>query len=1069
MEQAEEGETQPGGADLSSTERKVRFGFFFALICLAVVGVVSYLSVVRLNEDAARVEHTHEVLGSLELLLAAATDSETAERGYVITADEGYLDPYRQAAAVVEGETRHLRELTADNRSQQQRLDAVAALAAERLANLRAVVEIRKTDGFAAAQREILTGKGKRFHDRIRQLIAQMEDNETSLLKEREQRTTRSSSIARAVIIGGGLLGCGIVAPALLVVRRDFAGRVRAERALREANDRLELRVRQRTAQLEKAGETDARLAAIIASSDDAIASKDLQGIITSWNPGAERLFGYSAQEAVGEPMAMLIPAERSGEGPALLAGIARGETTDHFETVRIAKDGRKIDVSVTISPIRDREGRIIGASKIARDITERKRAEETVQKSELRYRTLFETLIEGFCTIEMIFDATGKPVDYRFLEINPAFARQTGLHDAQGKLMRDLAPQHEAHWFEIYGRVALTGEPVHFENEAKALGRCFDVRAYRVGGAESRKVGILFNDITDRKLGEAKVQAQLARLNLLQQITRAIGERQDIKSIFQVVIRRLEEHLPVDFCCICLYEPAENCVIVTSVGAHSEAVAMELAMTAQARIEIDQNGLSQCVRGRLVYEPDISRVQFPFPQRLARGALRSMVAAPLLVESKVFGVLIAARQQAHSFSSGECEFLRQASEHVALAAHQAQLYSALQQAYDDLRQTQKAVMQQERLLALGQMASGIAHDINNAISPVAIYTDSLLERERNLSPSGRTQLETIQRAIDDVAHTVARMREFYRPREAQLALLPVDINAIVKQVMELTRARWSDMAQHRGIAIEMRTELGADLPAIMGAESEIREALTNLIFNAVDAMPDGGALTLRTRLAQERGVVQIEVIDAGVGMDENTRGRCLEPFFSTKGERGTGLGLAMVYGTVQRHSAEIEIESAVGKGTTVRLSFAIPATPAVRAATATTVSAVPALRILVVDDDPLVLKSLRDALESDGHVVTTADGGQAGIDAFLAARAQGNAFPVVITDLGMPYVDGRKVSNAIKTATPGTIVLLLTGWGQRLVADGDIPPHVDRVLSKPPKLRELREALARCWEARAA
>lgn len=1069
MEQAEEGENQPGGADLSSTERKVRFGFFLALICLAVVGVVSYLSVVRLNEDAARVEHTHEVLGSLELLLAAATDSETAERGYVITADEGYLDPYRQAAAVVEGETRHLRELTADNRSQQQRLDAVAALVADRLANLRAVVELRKTDGFAAAQREILTGKGKQFHDRIRQLIAQMEDNETSLLKEREQRTARSSSIARAVIIGGGLLGCGIVALALLVVRRDFAGRVRAERALREANDRLELRVRQRTAQLEKAGEADARLAAIIASSDDAIASKDLQGIITSWNPGAERLFGYSAQEAVGEPMAMLIPAERSGEGPALLAGIARGETTDHFETVRIAKDGRKIDVSVTISPIRDREGRIIGASKIARDITERKRAEETVQKSELRYRTLFETLIEGFCTIEMIFDATGKPVDYRFLEINPAFARQTGLHDAQGKLMRDLAPQHEAHWFEIYGRVALTGEPVHFENEAKALGRCFDVRAYRVGGAESRKVGILFNDITDRKLGEAKVQAQLARLDLLQRITRAIGERQDIQSIFQVVIRTLEEHLPVDFCCICLYEPAENCVIVTSVGAHSDAVAMELAMTAQARIEIDQNGLSQCVRGRLVYEPDISRVQFPFPQRLARGALRSMVAAPLLVESKVFGVLIAARQQAHSFSSGECEFLRQASEHVALAAHQAQLYSALQQAYDDLRQTQKAVMQQERLLALGQMASGIAHDINNAISPVAIYTDSLLERERNLSPSGRTQLETIQRAIDDVAHTVARMREFYRPREAQLALLPVDINAIVKQVMELTRARWSDMAQQRGIAIEMRTELGADLPAILGAESEIREALTNLIFNAVDAMPDGGALTLRTRLAQDRGVVQIEVIDAGVGMDENTRRRCLEPFFSTKGERGTGLGLAMVYGTVQRHSAEIEIESAVGKGTTVRLSFAIPATPAVGAATATTVSSVPALRILIVDDDPLVLKSLRDALESDGHVVTTADGGQAGIDAFLAARAQGNAFPVVITDLGMPYVDGRKVSNAIKTATPGTIVLLLTGWGQRLVADGDIPPHVDRVLSKPPKLRELREALARCWEARAA
>jgi CheY-like chemotaxis protein len=205
------------------------------------------------------------------------------------------------------------------------------------------------------------------------------------------------------------------------------------------------------------------------------------------------------------------------------------------------------------------------------------------------------------------------------------------------------------------------------------------------------------------------------------------------------------------------------------------------------------------------------------------------------------------------------------------------------------------------------------------------------------------------------------------------------------------------------------------------------------------------------------------------LGMDENTRRRCLEPFFSTKGERGTGLGLAMVYGAVQRHSAELEIQSAVGEGTTVRLGFAIPDTPAVDAAATTMASSVPVLRILIVDDDPLVLKSLRDALESDGHLVTTADGGQAGIDVFLAAKAHGTAFPVVITDLGMPYVDGRKVSSAIKTASPETIVLMLTGWGQRLASDGDIPPDVDRLLSKPPKVRELRKALARCWEARSA
>jgi CheY-like chemotaxis protein len=320
-------------------------------------------------------------------------------------------------------------------------------------------------------------------------------------------------------------------------------------------------------------------------------------------------------------------------------------------------------------------------------------------------------------------------------------------------------------------------------------------------------------------------------------------------------------------------------------------------------------------------------------------------------------------------------------------------------------------------------------------------------------------------------------MREFYRQREPQSMLLPVDMNALVRQIVDLTRARWSDMAQRRGIAIEMRTELAADLPTIMGADNEIREALTNLIFNAVDAMPNGGPLTLRTRVVQDeeapsqesltRELVQVEVIDAGIGMDEDTRRRCLEPFFTTKGERGTGLGLAMVYGAMQRHSATIEIESAVGKGTTMRLSFPISTKPAHSAEVWVGTGAVPALRVLVVDDDPLVLESLRETLTADGHGVTTADGGQAGIDTFLAARAQGNPFPVVITDLGMPYVDGRRVSSAIKTAAPETIVLMLTGWGQRLVAEGDIPPHVDHVLSKPPKLRALREALAQCLDPR--
>jgi CheY-like chemotaxis protein len=192
--------------------------------------------------------------------------------------------------------------------------------------------------------------------------------------------------------------------------------------------------------------------------------------------------------------------------------------------------------------------------------------------------------------------------------------------------------------------------------------------------------------------------------------------------------------------------------------------------------------------------------------------------------------------------------------------------------------------------------------------------------------------------------------------------------------------------------------------------------------------------------------------------MTAAVRMRCLEPFFTTKGERGTGLGLAMVYGMVQRHGGEIEIDSEPGKGTAVRLSFPVAAV----APSAELTADVPleSLRILIVDDDPLLLCSLQDTLEGEGHLIQVADGGQAGIDAFSIAERKAQPFDVVITDLGMPHIDGRAVAAAIKAVAPVTPVIMLTGWGYRLLAEKDLPPFVDRVLSKPPRLAELRAAL---------
>ena len=381
-----------------------------------------------------------------------------------------------------------------------------------------------------------------------------------------------------------------------------------------------------------------------------------------------------------------------------------------------------------------------------------------------------------------------------------------------------------------------------------------------------------------------------------------------------------------------------------------------------------------------------------------------------------------------------------------------------------ELSQVKHAVLQQERLRALGQMAGGIAHDINNAISPAAMYVESLLEQDKTLSSRARERLTIVQQAIAAVVQTVARLREFCRPRESQAVREAVDLNDVVQQSVALTRARWQTMAQGKGIAIRTELDLAADLPSVLGIVSEIRDAVVNLIFNAVDAMPKGGTITLQTR-ALGNGA-SIEVRDTGTGMDEQTRRRCLEPFFSTKGEHGNGLGLAMVYGMLKRHGGEIEIVSEEGRGTSMRLLFSSENTATERQLSTSrpgvTGGAGAGARILLADDDPLVLESLRAALESDGHHVLTADDGQSAIDAFEAANKAGAPFTAVITDFVMPIIDGRTVSTVVNQIRPGTPVIMLTAWGNRVRAKDDTLPHVDHIMAKPANLAELRRTLER-------
>jgi signal transduction histidine kinase/ActR/RegA family two-component response regulator len=403
----------------------------------------------------------------------------------------------------------------------------------------------------------------------------------------------------------------------------------------------------------------------------------------------------------------------------------------------------------------------------------------------------------------------------------------------------------------------------------------------------------------------------------------------------------------------------------------------------------------------------------------------------------------------------------------------QVRVTEGLQRAYEELRRTQQMVVQQERLRALGQMASGIAHDVNNALSPIVAYSELLLSTLPDLPETSRHYLQTINQAGGDIAQIVTRMREFYRRRSDAEPLLPVNINQIIEEVIELTRPRWRDLSQRQGISIQIQHELEPQLPLLLSDPSELREALINLVFNAVDAMPQGGTITFVTRsisgpVSEESGAserqLRVEVKDNGIGMDEKTRQRCLEPFFSTKAQRGgTGLGLAMVYGMMQRHDGTIEIDSSPGRGTCFRLTFPVreKSSQTVRG-TLPQVKPKRSLHILCIDDDAQVRQLLDDCLTHFNHRVMVASGGEHGMELFRTAMLKNQPYEVVITDLGMPKMDGHQVARTIKAESPNTPIIMMTGWGTIMREEGETALEVDAVIGKPPRMKELNDLLLR-------
>jgi PAS domain S-box-containing protein len=313
-----------------------------AVIVMAGVGVVSIWRVYETNQLVSR---TYEVKIALDALLSSVTDAETGQRGFLITGDPAYLEPYRQGTTRIQDVLGAIASLTADSSTQIQHLAELRPAVDQRLQELAQTVEIRRTTGFEAAQQMVRTNVGKKTMERIRAIVGDMHREEDRLLGARRRQSSGNVAIALATVAAGVL--------SALVLLAFLANASRRRQAEAEAKERIAL-----------------RLAAIVESSDDAMIAKDLNGTVTAWNAAAERLYGYTAAEAIGQSIRIVVPPDRQHEEDEVLARLRRGEQITRFETVRMAKGGRLIEVSLTVSPIKAPSGEIVGASKIARDLT---------------------------------------------------------------------------------------------------------------------------------------------------------------------------------------------------------------------------------------------------------------------------------------------------------------------------------------------------------------------------------------------------------------------------------------------------------------------------------------------------------------------------------------------------------------------------------------------------------------------------------------------------------------------------------------------------------------------------
>ena len=789
--------------------------------------------------------------------------------------------------------------------------------------------------------------------------------------------------------------------------------------------------------------ESEARHRQILdGATDFAIMAMDPSGKLTRWNRGAENVLGWLEQEMLGEPASRIFTPEDQASRQCereMEAALEQGRAID--ERWHVRKDGERFWASGELSPLWDSAGRHAGFVKILRDRTKEHLAGAALRKAQERFETIFDTVDAAFAIVEVKFDENDKPVNYRFLEANPAFERQSGV-DLRGKWVTEHAPDLEPFWFETYGHVARTGEPINFENYAEAFQRWFDVRAVRVGDPADHQIAIIFNDVTARREAEE-------RLRISEALARENIERVKLALEAGAIIGTWHWDLPSDqfavdeaFARAFNLDPALGRKGISRAQIFATVHPEDRAGLAEAIDATIARGSSYAHQYR-VCRADGQYYWVEGNGRVNRGPDGSPVSFPgVLIDVQDRRIIEAERDRAVADLRALNETLEQ---------RVAQRTADLGQAEDALRQSQKVE-------AIGQLTGGVAHDFNNLLTVIRGSVDLL--RRPGLTDERR------QRYIDAISDTTDRATKLTNQllafaRRQSLKPEVFDAAESLRTISDMVRTL-------TGSRIDTSLRLPAQPCYIDADRSQFDTAIVNMAVNARDAMKGAGELTITVGTSSEMPAVRnhppvpgefvtISLSDSGPGISAGNLERIFEPFFTTKGiGEGTGLGLSQVFGFTKQSGGDIIVTSDEGEGATFTMYL-----PRIESMTGfpaeagdDTVPLGEGACVLVVEDNAEVGMFATQALAELGYKTVWAIDGQ---KALAELAAEHGRFDVVFSDVMMPGMSGIELGQEIARLYPEIPVVLTSGYSEVLAQKGT---HGFELLHKPYSIDALSRAL---------